>query len=222
MGFSRQEYWSGVPLPSPKYWLYSYVNNKRPTVPLSNPKIPPSSIRNGEANCPPSFPLYLNHNPRKQTLKRQRNEPTRITTRSWNWKRLTNVITWWSMIRSPKNLFTQSFHTKEMTANTLSINSNLGALSVCARTLSHAQLSVTPWTVRPPGSSVHGIFQARTLEWVVISYSKGSSWSRDRTGVSCISCINRQILLLYHLGSSLRGSIYMILFILYHKQISWV
>ena len=32
----------------------------------------------------------------------------------------------------------------------------------------------------PPGSSVHGIFQARILEWVVISSSKGSSPSRDR------------------------------------------
>ena len=33
----------------------------------------------------------------------------------------------------------------------------------------------------PPGSSVHGILQARTLEWVAISFSKGSSWPKDRT-----------------------------------------
>ena len=38
----------------------------------------------------------------------------------------------------------------------------------------------------PPGSSVHGIFQARILEWVAISSSRGSSQPRDRTGVSCI------------------------------------
>ena len=31
----------------------------------------------------------------------------------------------------------------------------------------------------PPGSSVHGIFQARILEWLAISYSRGSSWPRD-------------------------------------------
>ena len=37
----------------------------------------------------------------------------------------------------------------------------------------------------PPGSSVHGISQARILEWVAISYSRGSSWSRDQTLVSC-------------------------------------
>ena len=38
-----------------------------------------------------------------------------------------------------------------------------------------------------PGSSVHGIFQARILEWVAISFSRGSSWPRDRTQVSCIA-----------------------------------
>ena len=34
------------------------------------------------------------------------------------------------------------------------------------------------------GSSVHGIFQARVLEWVAIAFSRGSSWPRDRTRVS--------------------------------------
>ena len=37
----------------------------------------------------------------------------------------------------------------------------------------------------PPGSSVHEIFQARILEWVAISFSRGSSQPRDRTQVSC-------------------------------------
>ena len=40
-----------------------------------------------------------------------------------------------------------------------------------------------------PGSSVHGISQARILEWVAISFSRGSSRPRDQTHVSCISCI---------------------------------
>ena len=38
-----------------------------------------------------------------------------------------------------------------------------------------------------PGTSVHGIFQARILEWVAIPFSKGSSQPRDRTQVSCIA-----------------------------------
>ena len=41
----------------------------------------------------------------------------------------------------------------------------------------------------PPGSSVHGIFQARILEWVAISFSRGSYQPRDQTHVSWISCI---------------------------------
>ena len=37
-----------------------------------------------------------------------------------------------------------------------------------------------------PGSCVHGILQARILEWVAIPFSRGSSWPRDQTWVSCI------------------------------------
>ena len=46
----------------------------------------------------------------------------------------------------------------------------------------------------PPGFSVHGISQARILEWVAISYSRGSSKPRDWTHISCSSCPGRQIL----------------------------
>ena len=44
----------------------------------------------------------------------------------------------------------------------------------------------------PPSSSVHGILQARILEWVAISFSKGSSQTRDQTQVSHIvgRCFN--------------------------------
>ena len=38
-----------------------------------------------------------------------------------------------------------------------------------------------------PGSSVHGILQARILEWVAILFFRGSSQPRDRTQVSCIA-----------------------------------
>ena len=38
-----------------------------------------------------------------------------------------------------------------------------------------------------PGSSVRGISQARILEWLFISFSRGSSWTRDWTHVSCIA-----------------------------------
>ena len=51
--------------------------------------------------------------------------------------------------------------------------------------LSHSAVSNSdPTDCGPPGSSVHGILQARTLEWVVMPSSVGSSQSRDPTQVS--------------------------------------
>ena len=41
----------------------------------------------------------------------------------------------------------------------------------------------------PPDSSVYELFQARILKWVAISFSRGSSQPKDRTWVSCVSCI---------------------------------
>ena len=49
------------------------------------------------------------------------------------------------------------------------------------------------------GSSVHEIFQARILEWVAISFPRGSSWPRDWTRISCLA--GRFFLLLSHQGS---------------------
>ena len=46
------------------------------------------------------------------------------------------------------------------------------------------------------GSSVHGVLQARILEWIAMLSFMGSSWHRDWTCVSCTSCIGRQVL--YH------------------------
>ena len=45
-----------------------------------------------------------------------------------------------------------------------------------------------------PGSTVHGILQARILEWVTIPLSRGSSLPRDRTRVSNVSYIGKQVL----------------------------
>ena len=44
-----------------------------------------------------------------------------------------------------------------------------------------------PIDCSPPDSSVHGILQARTLEWVAIPFSRGSSQPKDWTQVSCIA-----------------------------------
>ena len=67
---------------------------------------------------------------------------------------------------------------------------------VCACILSHFS-HVTLWNpmdCSPPGSFVHGILQARILEWVVIPFSRGSSRTRDWTHVSYASCTGRRVL----------------------------
>ena len=51
-----------------------------------------------------------------------------------------------------------------------------------------------PLDCSPPGSSVRGILQARILEWVAMSFSRGSSQPRDRPSTSSFSCIGRRVL----------------------------
>ena len=62
-----------------------------------------------------------------------------------------------------------------------------------------------PMDCSPPGSSVHGILLARTLEWVAIPSSRGCSQPRDRARVFRVSCIVHNSLLLYHQGSPWRA-----------------
>ena len=52
---------------------------------------------------------------------------------------------------------------------------------------SHSVVSDYWWPHSLPGSSIHGIFQARVLEWAAISFSRVSSWPRDWTWVSYIA-----------------------------------
>ena len=57
------------------------------------------------------------------------------------------------------------------------------------RSESHEVVSNSLWShglYSLPGSSVHGILQVKILEWVAISFSRGFSWPRDQTWVSCI------------------------------------
>ena len=67
-----------------------------------------------------------------------------------------------------------------------------------------------PMDCSPPGSSVHGILQARTLGWVAMPSSRGSSQPRDQTGVSCVSCIDRRVLYYHRHRGSLFGNIHVL------------
>ena len=53
--------------------------------------------------------------------------------------------------------------------------------------INHVQTLCNPVDCSPPGSSIHGNFQARILEWVAIPSSRGSSQPRDQTQVFCIA-----------------------------------
>ena len=75
-----------------------------------------------------------------------------------------------------------------------------------------AQLCLTLWDsmdCSPSGSSVHGISQARILEWVAVSFSRGSSWPKDWTHVSFISCNGKWIF--YHWATGKPIYVYLIL-----------
>ena len=60
---------------------------------------------------------------------------------------------------------------------------------MCVRVTRSCLTLCDPMDCSPPGSSVHGVLQARILERVVIPFSRGSSWLKDQTQVSCIAGI---------------------------------
>ena len=60
------------------------------------------------------------------------------------------------------------------------------SVCVCVHAQSLSVSLCNPMNYSPQVSSIHGIFQARILEWVAISHSRGSSRPKERTHVSCI------------------------------------
>ena len=101
--------------------------------------------------------------------------------------------------------------TTEQLNNKKRINRSHSQLRGCTETgslafacgLSLAQMCLTlcdPMDCSPPGSSVHGITQVRILEWIAISFSRGSSQSRNWT---CVSFIGRWVLYLLNHRRSL-------------------
>ena len=78
--------------------------------------------------------------------------------------------------------------------------------SMHAKTLQSCPTLCDPMECSLPGSSVRGILQARILEWVTISFSRGTSQPRDQTHVSRVSCTGRWVLYHYsHLGSPIQS-----------------
>ena len=64
---------------------------------------------------------------------------------------------------------------------------NLKMYCVCMLVTQSCLTLCDPMDYSPPGSSVHGIFQARILERVAIPFSRGSAQPKDQTPFSCIT-----------------------------------
>ena len=100
--------------------------------------------------------------------------------------------------RSSRNSPLYQWKSKEVSSNTFSKNNFMFSgikpkIWLYVKLLQSRLTLCDPVNHIQPGSSVHGILQARILEWVAISFFTGSSQPRDRT---CISCIGRRSL--YH------------------------
>ena len=81
---------------------------------------------------------------------------------------------------------------------TVRISSLVLLLIMSAKSFQSSPTLCDPMDYSLPGSSVYGILQARILECVAISSSRGSSQPRDWTHVSLVSCTGRQVLYHWH------------------------
>ena len=95
-----------------------------------------------------------------------------------------------------------AFRARPLTAPRFS----LGKCTGCVRACSVMSDSLRPHGLEPARLLCPPNLQARILEWVAISFSKGSFRPRDRTHVSCMSCIGRWVL--YQLSHQWRPMMY--------------
>ena len=77
----------------------------------------------------------------------------------------------------------------QLTTTSVHLNFNLCMFHTCGQSLESCLTLCGPMGRSLPGSSVHGIFQLRILEWIVMTSSRRSYWPRDWTRASSISCI---------------------------------
>ena len=93
-------------------------------------------------------------------------------------------------VKSPSVILREKRDSERTVTALLRRTSEPGSIKTAKKKSEVAQSCLTlcdPVDCSPPGSSVYGILQARILEWVAISFSRGSSQPRDWTRVSCIA-----------------------------------
>ena len=170
-GFSRKEYWSGLPCPAPRYLL--------------DPRMEPECLMS------PSLAGKFF-----------------TTSATWKVKSLSHVqlvVTPWTVAcQAPLSMeFSRQEYWSGLPCplprdlpdpgvepTSLMSSASAGGFFTTAAAAKSLQSCLTrcdPMDCSLPGSFVHGILQARILEWVNISFSRGSSLPRNRTWVSCIT-----------------------------------
>ena len=99
---------------------------------------------------------------------------------------------------APKHLVMSWFHCNALICGECILSTSSSWLPSCvdAQSLQSSPTLYNPMDCSPPGSSVHGIPQARILEWGTMPSSRGSSPPRDQTRVSYVSCTGRCVF--YH------------------------
>ena len=158
MGFSRQEYWSGEPLPSPVSILLVFI-----PVTVAQPKIK-SSICALDTKYP-AFPApLLLYFFTKSQLKSSKGQ----------------VIYRYPIIRCSHLYLSLTSQCPLIQLSSQDSNFSVHQWFHCCCSVAQSCPTLCePLDCSPPGSSVHGISQARILEWVAIAFSRGSSAPRD-------------------------------------------
>ena len=105
-------------------------------------------------------------------------------------------FTGWFLFYISTVCFKFCYHEKWITLSVRNTVSVVPVYCCCYLVAKSCRLFGNPMDCSPPGSSVHGILQAGILEWVAISFSRGSSQPRDWTRVSLNLLHGRQVL--YH------------------------
>ena len=104
-----------------------------------------------------------------------------------------STMCWWVFLAIKQSSLKKTLKTKHLV---LSVHTYIVGRMCVRLSFQLCPALYDPMDCSPPDSSVHGILQARILEWVATPSSRGSSWSRDWTCVSYVSCISRRAL--YH------------------------
>ena len=162
MGFSRQEYWSGLPFPSPVDRILSYYH-----LPYIN-----HCARCWEGYYISTWDISLSDLPAIFVPQLQ-SYVVALQLKILQWL----TITWG--IKSKLLLAKLN----PSTSPCIFPPSSPLQCSVCAQL---CLILCDPMGCSPPSYSVHAIFPARILEWIAISSPRGSSWPRDQTQVSCM------------------------------------